>query len=193
MFAYIKGTVSAVTHEYVVVEAGGIGYRVNMPFSEISRLPAGQETQVFTYLYLREGIMDLYGFISTESLHTFELLLSVSGVGPKAAIAVLSVLTPAQLALALTSGDYKSITKAPGIGAKIAQRMVLELKDKLKSELSTEAEPLAEEQNESVTEEAVNALIVLGYAPNDAKKAVMGVKSADTVEQVIKEALKALL
>lgn len=193
MFAYIKGTVSAVTHEYVVVEAGGIGYRVNMPFSEISRLPAGQETQVFTYLYLREGIMDLYGFISTESLHTFELLLSVSGVGPKAAIAVLSVLTPAQLALALTSGDYKSITKAPGIGAKIAQRMVLELKDKLKSELSAEAEPLAEEQNESVTEEAVNALIVLGYAPNDAKKAVMGVKGADTVEQVIKEALKALL
>jgi len=191
VFSYIKGTVSGITHEFAVIEAGGIGYKVNMPFSEISRLPVGESAKVFTYMYIREGILDLYGFISEDSLNTFELLLSISGVGPKAAIAVLSVLTPPELALALANGDFNAIKKAPGIGEKIAKRIILELKGKLDiiSEGDEENLPIAN----SIADEAINALIVLGYSANDAKTAVSGVKSAENIESLIKEALKALM
>lgn len=190
MFSYIKGMVSGSMHDYAIIEAGGIGYKVNMPFSEISKLPAGEIAKVYTYMYIREGILDLYGFISEESLHTFELLIGISGVGPKAAIAVLSVLTAAELAIALSEGDYKTIKRAQGIGEKIAKRIILELKGKLdiKGDNDDDIIPMAN----TIADEAVNALIVLGYSPNDAKKAIGGVQ-ADTVETMIKEALKVLI
>ena len=135
MYAYIKGTLEDKSNTYVVVECMGIGYKIFMSNTSISNLgELGEKVKIYTHYYVREDNISLYGFLSNEELRMFELLLGVSGVGAKSAIAMLSNITPSSFALAVISNDIAKLTKIPGIGAKSAQRIVLELKDKLKNE-----------------------------------------------------------
>lgn len=194
MFAYIKGTLMAVNSTFAVVENGGIGYKINMPFRESSALPMNSDVKVYIYTHIREDAFDLFGFSSEDSLGLFELLISVSGIGPKAATAILDTFSPAEVISFVSSGDFKSITKASGIGAKTAQRIVLELADKLKG-FSAGIPDINTTSNipGSMSDEAISALIALGYSENDARSAVMRVGSASNVNELIKLALKGVM
>lgn len=200
MFAYIKGKLTYKHNEYIVVEANGIGYKIYTALSTIEAVgPVGSEATVHTHLYVREDIMNLYGFATTEELGMFELLISVSGVGPKAAISVISSVSPSKFGLAVITDDIKTLTRAQGIGSKMAQRIILELKDKIKKEQlgaiagGKEEKAVAGRENSRVSE-AVSALMVLGYTPLEASKAVSAVYSDDLdLEAVIKMALKGLV
>ncbi|MBR5586791.1 MAG: Holliday junction branch migration protein RuvA [Clostridia bacterium] len=192
MFSYIKGSLESVNSVYAVVENHGIGYKINMPFRESSALSLKSDVKIFIHTHIREDAFDLFGFVSEESLQIFELLLSVSGVGPKAATAILDTFSPAEIVSAVSSGDSKSITKASGIGAKTAQRIVLELADKLKG-VSVGNLPAVDAPANvpgNMSDEAIGALIALGYSDNAAKAAVLSVKNASSVEELIKLALK---
>ncbi|MBQ8852102.1 MAG: Holliday junction branch migration protein RuvA, partial [Oscillibacter sp.] len=129
MFYYLDGTVAEILPYLAVIDCGGVGYACKTTNNTLSRLKKGQKGRVYTYLNVGEGIFDLYGFATQNELNSFKLLLGVSGVGPKAALAILSVGTPETLAMAIVTGDEKALTAAPGIGKKIAQRIILELKD----------------------------------------------------------------
>lgn len=194
MFSYIKGTLELVNSTFVVVENGGIGYKINMPFRESSSLPQKGDVKVYIYTHIREDAFDLFGFISEDSLQLFELLLSVSGIGPKAATAILDTFSPDEVIKLVSSGDSKSITKASGIGAKTAQRIVLELKDKLKgfSADLTEVSVVSSVPG-SMSDEAIGALVSLGYSENDARIAVLKAGAASNVEELIKLALKGVM
>lgn len=195
MFSYIKGSLESVNAAYAVIENNGIGYKINMPFRESSALAIGSDVKLYIYTHIREDAFDLFGFVSEESLQIFELLLSVSGVGPKAATAILDTFSPAEIVSAVSSGDSKSITKASGIGAKTAQRIVLELADKLKG-FSSAAVTISDAPSDvpgSMADEAVGALISLGYSENSARSAVLAVKNASSVEELIKLALKGVM
>ena len=200
MFSYIKGILTDKADDYAVVECGGVGFKIYTSLNSLSdpKCVPGTEVVFHTYLYIKEGIMDLYGFSSKEELEFFELLISVSGVGAKGASAILSAFTPSKLALAIATGDAASIKKAPGVGTKTAQRIILELKDKIKNESLVSADtdafsevvPLASNERD----EAINALVALGYSGAEAKSAVSKVPSSATdVEDIIKNALKNLM
>ena len=196
MFNYIKGTYISSGSGYVVIENGGIGYTVFTSLNTIGRLSDAEEVKLYTYLYLREGIMDLYGFATEEEKTMFLNLISISGVGPKAAVAILSVAPPEKIALAILTGDYKLIQKAQGVGLKVSQRVVMELKDKLKNTIDTSSlsdEDIPEVFTGGRLEEALGALIVLGYSEQEAKKALSGADETKSTEEIIKGALKALL
>lgn len=195
MYAYIKGTLEIKASDHVVVEANGVGYRIFMSGNTIQRLgELNSNVKVFTHYHVREDNINLYGFYNLEELRMFELLISVSGVGAKSAIAILSNITPSAFALAVISNDVKALTKLPGIGAKSAQRIILELKDKLKTEETIAAEGdfeiqtvLAKDDN---MHEAISALQVLGYPVKDATKAVSSIDCTGlSVEDIIKKAL----
>ncbi len=195
MYAYIKGTLEIKASDHVVVEASGIGYKIFMSGNTIQRLgELNSNVKIFTHYHVREDNISLYGFYNLEELRMFELLISVSGVGAKSAIAILSNITPSAFALAVISNDIKALTKLPGIGAKSAQRIILELKDKLKTEESIAAENdfeiqtvLAKDDN---MHEAISALQVLGYPVKDATKAVSSIDCTGlSVEDIIKKAL----
>lgn len=195
MYAYIKGSLEIKASDHVVVEANGVGYRIFMSGNTIQRLgELNSNVKVFTHYHVREDNISLYGFYNLEELRMFELLISVSGVGAKSAIAILSNITPSAFALAVISNDVKALTKLPGIGAKSAQRIILELKDKLKTEETIAAEGdfeiqtvLAKDDN---MHEAISALQVLGYPVKDATKAVSSIDCAGlSVEDIIKKAL----
>lgn len=192
MFYYIKGILAVKGDSYVVVDAGGVGYLINTSFTSMADAGAGgSEVTMYTYLHVREDIMDLYGFTTLEEKELFLKLLSVSGVGPKAALAVLSVGETARVTLAIASGDTKLITSAQGVGPKMAQRIILELKDKLDiPDNVTLSTPAKMTDNKK---EAANALVSLGYSPQDAGKAVSGIDGSLSVEEIIKKALAALL
>jgi holliday junction DNA helicase RuvA len=200
MYAYIKGKLEVRGGDYVIIEAGGIGYKV---FTSLSTIEAagqpGHEFKAFTHLYVREDIMSLYGFATQEELGMFELLLTVSGVGPKAALALLSAVSPSKFGLAVITDDTKTLTRAQGIGAKMAQRIILELKDKIKKEqlaLNTVVgfEKATAMGGSSRLSEAVSALMVLGYTPFEANKAVAAVYSDDLdLETIIMNSLKGLI
>ena len=195
MFSYIKGSLESVNSAFAVVVNGGIGYKINMPFRESSALSAGGEVKIYIYTHIREDAFELFGFSNEESLKLFELLLSVSGVGPKAATAILDTFSPPEIVLAISSGDSKSITKASGIGAKTAQRIVLELADKLKG-FSADSLPEVNMPSAvpgSMSDEAIGALISLGYSEATARTAVLSVKNASNVEELIKLALKSAM
>jgi Holliday junction DNA helicase RuvA len=199
LFAYIKGKLEYKHNDYIVVEANGVGYKIYTSLSTIQNVDAvGSEVKIYTYLYVREDIMSLYGFSTQEELGMFELLLGVSGVGPKAAISVISSMSPSKFGLAVITDDYKSLTKAQGVGNKMAQRIILELKDKIKKmELVSATDNTNETGNvgedNSRFSEAISALIVLGYTASEASKAVASVYKEDIdVETVIKNALKTL-
>lgn len=195
MYYYIKGKYITKGDNFAVIEAGGIGYKIYTSAINLEKMPLPNETlMMYTYLYVREDIQDLYGFISNDEISLFLQLLSISGVGPKAALAVMSALTYEQLALAVMTNDAKSLTKAQGIGPKAAQRIILELKDKLKTvdALPEEIKTVSIEQQNSQSE-AITALTVLGYSSTDAKQVVSGIDPDIGVENIIKEALKILM
>lgn len=201
MYAYIKGELTEVQADYIVIEAGGIGYQVFVTGQIFSYLPTiGNEIKVYTYLYLREDAMILYGFLTKDDLELFKLLLSVSGIGPKGGIAILSTMDADDLRFAVLSGDSKAIAKAPGVGSKTAQRVILELKDKMSLEEAfekkTEHEQLKNPSADSQTKnDAVMALTALGYTSTESLKAVSAVEITEDmdVEAVLKAALKHLI
>jgi Holliday junction DNA helicase RuvA len=199
MFSYLKGELTEIYTDHIVVETGGIGYMLVISGQAMTELPSvGSDIKVYTYLYLREDILMLYGFLDRDELDVFKLLIGVSGIGPKGAIGILSALTPDDLRFAVLSGDAKAISKAPGIGAKTAQRVVLELKDKLSLEDAFEkkqentARVLGNASGSSVKNDAVLALTALGYSSSESLKAVSKVEITEKmdVEDVLKAALK---
>lgn len=200
MYAYIKGTLEYKHNDYMVVEANGVGYKIftSLPTVEASG-KIGDEIKVYTYLHVREDIMSLYGFLTGEELGMFELLISVSGIGPKAALSLLSSMSPSRFALAIITDDIKTLTRAPGVGNKTAQRMILELKDKIKKEQLTlpgreKSEEVVFEKDSSRISEAVNALMVLGYSGVEASRAVSSVYSDDMdLETIVKNSLKQMV
>ena len=194
MFAYIKGTLEIKGNDYVVIDVNGVGYKIFAPLSTIERLGEIRSTvKVHTHYYVREDNISLYGFYSLEELRMFELLIGVSGVGAKSANAILANITPSRFALAVITNDIKELTKLPGIGAKSAQRIILELKDKLKSEeaiAESDFELQIASSKDSNSSEAVAALQVLGYPVKEATKAVSSVNAEGlSVEDIIKKAL----
>jgi len=183
----------------MVVEANGVGYKIYAPITTIeSAGPVGQEVKVYTYLHVREDAMSLYGFMTQEEMGMFELLITVSGIGPKVALSLISTISPSKFGLAVITDDTKTLTKAPGIGRKMAQRIILELKDKIKKEQlaavkSDEDEAVNTGSDNSRVSEAISALMVLGYTPLEASRAVSAVYSEDMdLESIIKNSLKGL-
>ena len=193
MYFYIKGKITHKSDGFVVVETGGVGYKIAVSDTTYNLLKTDTEATVYTYLYLREDIMDLYGFSTLEEKNMFIHLISVSGVGPKAALSILSLGAPAKIAAAVITNDAKTIQKAQGIGAKIANRIVLELRDKLKTEeLDIPEDICPEPVDKDRLNEAVNALIVLGYTEKEAVSALAKADLALGTEELIKFALKNL-
>ena len=196
MFAYIKGSLEQKTNNFVVIDVNGVGYRIFMPTKSIEKLgELGETTKVYTYYYVREDNISLYGFCTNEELRMFELLISVSGIGAKSAIATLSEISPSSFALAVITDDLSKLTKIPGIGKKTAARIVLELKDKLKTEEAIEkSEELGEAIEDSNKDsEAVAALQVLGYTRKEIEKVLEKIDTKTIeLEEIIKQALKYL-
>ena len=197
MISYIKGRLEIKSKDYIVIDVGGIGYKIFMSETAINELEKETEVKVFTYMRVREDDISLYGFLNNEELVTFELLISVGGVGAKSAITILSNITPSKFALAVITNDVNTLKKLPGIGAKTAGRIILELKDKMKTEQSIE-----ENKNEEIKEaivldnkanDAVEALCVLGYTRKDVEKVLSNIDTNKlTVEEIIKQGLKYL-
>ena len=197
MIGYIKGTIEGIMQDSVLLENHGIGYRILTSGMVLDRIGAmHQETMLFTYLHVREDEMTLYGFPTTEELDTFKLLLTVNGVGPKAALAILSVLSVKDLSLAIMAGDAKAITKANGIGTKGANRVIMELKDKLSYNDYFGDEEVEGNDNDmrasNSMEDTVLALVSLGYSEFEAVKAIKQIPSAEQMEseELLKAALK---
>ena len=200
MIAFVRGTAVDMTENSVIVEAGEIGYEIYMTGTDLSQIHMGEEIKIHTYFNVREDAMQLYGFRSKDDLQMFKLLLGVNGVGPKAAVGVLAGITADELRFAILSDDVKTLSKAPGIGKKTAQKLILELKDKMKLEDAFELK-LAHEQEKAAAglgevsdgrQEAVEALVALGYSSTDALRAVRKVTDVapDDVEGLLKAALK---
>ncbi len=193
MYYYIKGELVLKQDNFAVLDNGGVGYKIYTSQLSAESVSIGSRVTFYTYVYVREDILDIYGFVSQDELSMFLQLLSVSGVGPKAALAILSVVTPPQLALAVMTNDAKTLTKASGVGAKMAQRVILELKDKLKSaDVVPEGVTDVQISADDSTMEAVTALTVLGYSQQEAKNAVAKIDPALGVEEIIKQALKSM-
>jgi Holliday junction DNA helicase RuvA len=196
MFYYIQGEVAQTEPYLAVIDAGGVGYACHTSLSSLQSLQKGGKARLYTFLYLREGICDLYGFVTNEELSAFKLLLGVSGVGPRAAVSILSVTGPERLALAVLSGDDKVLTAASGVGKKLAQRIVMELKDKLGKAYSNSEIVLTSSINTGASTplgDAQSALMVLGYSASEAALALKNIQPEGlSVEGIIRAALKAL-
>ncbi|NLB81458.1 MAG: Holliday junction branch migration protein RuvA [Clostridiaceae bacterium] len=190
MFDYIKGTLSYYSDTYAVVDVGGIGYKIATTAKSLGIIKPGEAVTFYTYLHIRDSIMDIYGFTDTRERSTFMLLISVSGVGPKVGISILSAIAAEDLALAVVSNDTKLITIAPGVGKKLAERIILELKDKIKAESLDFDNSISALPQASLESEAAEALVVLGYAPSAAIKAIKNVEKGLTLEETIKKALQ---
>ncbi len=202
MIAFVRGTAVDMTENSVIVETGGIGYEIYMTGTDLSQIHMGEEVKIHTYFNVREDAMQLYGFRSKDDLQMFKLLLGVNGVGPKAAVGVLAGITADELRFAILSDDVKTLSKAPGIGKKTAQKLILELKDKMKLEDAFEIK-LAHEQEKAAAglgevsdgrQEAVEALVALGYGQAESLKAVNALEDVETMDSgaILKAALKKL-
>ncbi len=198
MIAYVKGVLAVVGQDSIIIDKGGIGININVPVSIISTLPSiGSEVKVFTYTYVREDAIALYGLMTMDDLDVFKLLINVNGVGTKTALGILSAITPNELRLAVISADYKTITKAPGIGKKSAERIVLELRDKVKMVIEDDSY-IAVDSGDVAKSDSVNialeALVSLGFNYGEAAKAVKQVDNYEEMddESLIKAALKHL-
>ena len=200
MLAYIKGSLEIKNNDYIVIDVGGLGYKVNMPKKTLENVGnIGDKIKVYTYYRVREDDISIFGFNTNEELRMFELLLSVSGVGAKVALTILSNIEIAEFALAVITDDVNKIVKIPGIGKKSAQRIILELKDKLKAQELAEAEEQGEakearqEENNAAQEEAIAALQILGYSKKDIEKAFAKLANKNvSVEELIKKGLTIL-
>ena len=192
MFYYLDGTVAELETNLAVLDCGGVGYACATTNTTLARLKQGARAKLYTYLNVKEDAVDLYGFYSKNELSSFKMLIGVSGVGPKAALAILSASSPEQLALAIVSGDEKMLMAAPGIGKKIAQRIILELKDKLsKEDLSGIRVGKRSAPSGLKTSEALSALMVLGYSQQEVGAALDGVDVEHLpLEEIIRQALR---
>ena len=200
MFYYLDGTVAEILPYLAVMDCGGVGYACKTTNNTLSSLKKGQKKRLYTYLNVAENVFELYGFASQSELNSFKLLIGVSGVGPKAALAILSAGTPETLAMAIVTGDEKALTAAPGVGKKIAQRIILELKDKLAKGQSINAAGESYSGTgvtvipENKLSEATAALAVLGYSQGEINLALKGIDlDGLTLEQIIKQALRKMV
>ena len=200
MFYYLDGTVAEILPGLAVIDCGGVGYACKTTNNTLAALKKGQRGKLYTHLNVGEGIFELYGFATQNELNSFKMLLGVSGVGPKAALAILSATTPESLAMAIVTEDAKTLTAAPGIGKKIAQRIILELKDKMARETAggldfsggkgVPAAPLFA----SKATEAAQALAVLGYSSQEVQMALKGVDVENLpLEEIIRQSLKKMV
>lgn len=202
MFYYVEGKVTVLEQGLAVIDCSGVGYACFTSQNTIGHLSLGKHARLYTWLYVREDIFDLYGFGDLEELSCFKMLIGVSGVGPKAALAILSIAPPSRLALSIITGEEKLLTQAPGIGKKIAQRIVLELRDKMAKEQMETASagalpPALEMAGKSGgvnhTQEAIAALMVLGYSQAESLQAMEGLSQEDlSTEDLIRHCLKRL-
>lgn len=194
MFYYLNGMVAHVEPGLAVLDCGGVGYALAVSATTLSNLKVGEDAKLYTHLYVREEIFDLYGFYTVNERNCFQLLLSVSGVGPKAALSILSANTPERLAVSIITGEERALTVAPGIGKKIAQRIILELKDKLAKGQIPVGESFAPiSALGDQTGEAMAALAVLGYSNEEVSMALRGIDpNALSLEELIRSALKRL-
>lgn len=197
MYAYIRGTLEETLEELVVVENRGIGYQIHVPLRVLEELPPrGSEVRLYTYLYIREDQMSLFGFLSRDEKALFQLLLNVSGIGPKGALGILSVLSADDIRFAIVSEDVKTLSKAPGIGSKTAKRLIIELKDKVDLDEmingSEESGAALSVGNNQVRSDAAQALTALGYSAADAARVLAGIEISEEsdVEDVLRQALK---
>ncbi len=197
MYSYISGTLEEITEEYIVVDNNGIGYQILVPLRILDELPAvGSQVKVYTYLYVREDAFVLFGFSSRDEIAMFRLLLGVSGIGPKGALAILSSYSANDIRFAVVSEDDRLLANAPGIGKKTAQRLIIELKDKVSLEDAVQTDdmpqPAAYDGNSAVKKETMEALTALGYSSSDAAKVLSGIEISgeDSVESVLKQALR---
>ena len=196
MYYYLKGELALKQENFAVLDIGGVGYKIYTSQLSLDSVTVGSIVTFYTHVYVREDILDIYGFASNDELTMFLHLLSVSGVGPKAALAILSVVNPNQLVLAVLTDDAKTLTKASGVGAKVAQRVILELKSKLKNSEIVPEEVMGASfvpAGDSSAQEAISALTVLGYSQNEAKNAVAKVDPTLPTEEIVKRALMALM
>lgn len=200
MLAFIKGRLIETGTDYVVLDNQGIGYLIYTPLSVLENLPPiGQNIKMYTYMYVREDQLTLYGFLTRDDLKIFKLLIGVSGIGPKGALGLLSRISPNEFRFAVMSGDSKTIAKAPGIGPKTAQKLIIELKDKLKLEDMFEGDPGenadAARSGSSAEKETIMALAALGYSETEAFRAVQKVEASSDMdsETLLKLALKQML
>lgn len=201
MINYIIGKLAGVTQSSIIVENGGIGYEILVPLSVIDRVgQVGNEIKIYTYMHVREDLLQLFGFMEKDELDVFKLLITVSGIGPKGALGILGSMGVDDLRFAVLTGDSKTIAKAPGIGAKTAGKLILELRDKLKfndvkdtnQDISANVLPNSNDNSKQMISDAVAALSALGYLPTDAMKAVKSVEvgTYSTVEELLKLSLK---
>ena len=198
MISYIRGELLSIKSDEIIVDVNGVGYGVFVSEHTTSSLPRlGSEVQVYTYLNVREDAMQLFGFLKQEDLEVFKLLLLVNGIGPKAGLSILSTLTPDELRFAVMSGDVKAISKSPGVGKKTAEKLIIELKDKLKI---ADIAPLEDtfESSHEITDgnvnEAIQALVSLGYGQSESYRAVKGIELENkTTEEILKEALRNMM
>lgn len=201
MISYVKGEVAAFEAEKVIIDVNGIGYGIYMSQQAMGRLPMiGSEVKLYTYFSVKEDSMQLFGFLSKDELEVFRLIIGVNGIGPKGGLGILSVLTPNDLRFAVMSKDVKAISTAPGIGKKTAEKLILELKDKLRIEDALEQsqdnmKAGISNEAQSAQMDAVQALVALGYGNTEALKAVknVGVDESTTTEMILKNALKYLM
>lgn len=200
MLAFVKGRLIETGADYVVLDNQGIGYLIYTPLSVLENLPPiGQDIKIYTYMYVREDQLTLYGFLTRDDLEIFKLLIGVSGIGPKGALGLLSRISPNEFRFAVMSGDAKTIAKAPGIGPKTAQKLIIELKDKLKLEDMFEENPEVDADvshgRSSAEKETIMALVALGYSETEAFRAVQKVDASPDMdsETLLKLALKQML
>ena len=194
MIAFVKGKVDYIEENAVIIDTGAYGAKIFMTPTALSSQKIGEEVKVHTFLRVAEDIFDLYGFLTREELEVFKMIISVNGAGPKAGLAVLSALSPEALTIAIVTDDYKSITRAQGVGPKLAQKIVLELKDKFKGrEIKLDGGTGEVFTPVDTGSDAVEALVVLGYARADAMRAVSGVEKGLSTEDTIKAALIRLM
>lgn len=195
MISFLNGTIAAKSENGVIIDVGGVGYSVSMPVSDIAKMGTiGDSVKVFTHFHMSENAVGLFGFLTGEQIDYFNKLIAISGIGPKAAVSILGTLSVQDLAYAILSGDVKAITRAPGIGPKAAQRIILELKGKIDTQdavtVPSVGNPIQISSVRADTE-AVNALIALGASPSEAQKTVMQIsKDGMSTEDIIKEALR---
>ena len=201
MISYIRGELVAIEEEKVIIDVNGVGFGIYMPGQSMNQLPSiGEEVKLHTYMNVREDAMQLFGFLTRDDLKVFKLVIGVSGIGPKGGLNILSQLTPDDLRFAVMSHDVKAIPAAPGIGKKTAEKLIIELKDKLSIEDVLEKDsdvtiPAHGATSNQLQAEAVQALVALGYSNSEALKAVKKVSMDEntTVEEVLKQALKYIM
>jgi Holliday junction DNA helicase RuvA len=201
MYAYIKGEIADITEDNLVLECNNIGYNIRIPYSVAQKLPGiGATVKIYTYTSVREDAFNLFGFLSKDDLEIYKMLIAVNGIGPKGALSILSAMSADDLRFAIISGDSKAISKAQGVGNKSAERIILELKDKIKmfsvddgsDNIAVSGVIAGNDMNNQARNEAIEALTALGYSPTDALKAIKQVEISEDMDSgaILKAALK---